>query len=121
MRRMLDPTKVGGGRHCYRILMYNSLYYLIYSAKDYDFNVGVKTSIKDFYGNEDYKELRASGSYPAGGYYIHTDNTLIVPTEVKLKPNTDMFDIIGVDVRTNTQADVTSFLAICNISVIKLS
>ena len=121
MRRMLDPEKVGGGRHCYRILMEGSFYYLIYSAKDYDFGVGVKTAIENFYANEDYKELRAPGSYPAGGYYIHTDNALIIPTEVKLKPNTDMYNITGVNITTHTQASIQLTLILPNPSVIKLS
>ena len=121
MRRMLDPKEAGGGRHCYRMIMENSFYYLIYSAKDYDFKVGVKTSIQNFYSNEDYKELRAPGSYPAGGYYIHTDNSLIVPTEVKLKPNTDMYNVIGVNIATNIAANISLTLIYPNPSVIKLS
>lgn len=73
MRRMLDPTKVGGGstapaRHAYRIKNSYTYYYIVYSTKNYNFEIGKSNSITDFNTNDNYKELRTSGIYPANGF-----------------------------------------------------
>ena len=72
MRRMLDPTKVGGGsaRHAYRILIDNYSWFLSFSTKDYGYKIGELTDIpNDFYTNDNYKDLLSDGYHPAGGYY----------------------------------------------------
>lgn len=75
MRRMLDPKEVGGGggstapaRHAYRINNNNNYWYIVYSTKDYNFEIGKLNYIgSDFNTNDNYKELRSSGVYPANG------------------------------------------------------
>lgn len=73
MRRMLDPKEVGGStapaRHAYRINNNNNYWYIVYSTKDYNFEIGKSNYIgSDFDSNDNYKELRSSGIYPANGY-----------------------------------------------------
>lgn len=122
MRRMLDQKELGGGRHGYRILVKDSFYYLIYTAKDYNLEIGSKTNVSNFYSNEEYKDLRAFGSYPAGGYYIHRDNSRFIPTEIDLKSNnpTDIY-LQGLNAGTNTQAeDVQISWINSKVSIIKL-
>ena len=70
MRRMLDPKEAGGStpaRHAYRIKN-NNYWYIVYSTKNYDFKIGKLNSIEDFDSNDNYKELRSSGIYPANGF-----------------------------------------------------
>ena len=73
MRRMIDPKTIGGGgagsaRHGYRIKNNYDYYYIVYSTKDYNFEIGKSNSITDFNTNDNYKELRSSGTYPANGF-----------------------------------------------------
>lgn len=121
MRRMLDPKEVGGGRHGYRVLVKNSFYYLIYTSKDYDLEVGLETNIPNFYDNEDYKDLRTSGSYPVGGYYVHKDNSQIVPTEITLKANDPLTIYLkGLNAGTNTPINIPVSWINIKVSIIKL-
>ena len=73
MRRMLDPTKVGGGgsaRHAYRILIDDYCWFLSFTEKNYGYKIGEKTDIPtDFYTSDNYKDLLYQGIHPAGGYY----------------------------------------------------
>ena len=71
MRRMLDPKEAGGStpaRHAYRIENNYDYYYIVYSTKNYNFEIGKLNSITDFNTNDNYKELRSSGVYPANGF-----------------------------------------------------
>ena len=75
MRRMLDPKTIGGGgggggsqRHAYTVIGGYSMRYDIYTTKDYDFPIGVKTAVSDFWTNDNYKELRIVNLYPAYGH-----------------------------------------------------
>ena len=74
MRRMLDPKEAGGGgnqtpaRHGYRIENNYDYYYIVYSTKNYNFEIGKLNRITDFNTNDNYKELRSSGVYPANGF-----------------------------------------------------
>ena len=74
MRRMIDPKEIGGGgstapaMHAYRINNNNNYWYIVYSTKDYNFEIGKLTFIEDFDRNDNYKELRSSGVYPANGF-----------------------------------------------------
>ena len=75
MRRMLDPKEVGGGggstapaRHVYDIVVNGSCTYTVYTTKDFNFPIGKEQIISDFATNDEYKELRAIGTYPATGY-----------------------------------------------------
>lgn len=112
---------VGSAMHGYMIIIKNILYYLIYTEKDYNLEIGVKTEISNFFGNEDYKELRAYGSYPAGGYYFYNGNNLILPSYAELKSSNPSFiSIIGINVGTNTSAEIEIDLIAANVSVTKL-
>ena len=74
MRRMLDPKELGGGgstapaRHGYRIIINDKLHYEIYTTKDYDWTIGEKINISSkLWTDNNYKELRSPGTYPASG------------------------------------------------------
>ena len=78
MRRMLDPTKIGGStapaRHGYTISI-RSIHYEVYTTKDYGWQIGKINYITDFKSNNNYKELRYSGSYPAYGIWYNSDGS----------------------------------------------
>ena len=63
--------ELGGGgtpRHVYRIINAN-YWYKVCSTKNYNFEIGKLTYIgNDFDDNDNYKELRSSGVYPANGF-----------------------------------------------------
>ena len=69
-----DITKeLGGGggtpRHGYMVDFRDSCYYIVYTTKDYNFPIGQRTEqITDFKINDEYKDLRYAGFYPAAGY-----------------------------------------------------
>ena len=61
----------GGGipRHGYMVDFRDSCYYIVYTTKDYNFPIGQRTElIADFKSNDEYKDLRYNGFYPAAGY-----------------------------------------------------
>ena len=101
MRRMLDPKEAGGSapaRHCYRVL-FDSLWYIAITSKDYGFKIGEKTSIpSDFLTNDKYKELRSGGIHPAGGLYKYTT----IPTYLRVQSN-GTINTTGYDIK-NSQA-----------------
>ena len=71
-----DITKeLGGGgntRHVYMVDLINSCYYIVHTTKDYNLPIGQPTErILDFQTNDNYKELRSNGWYPAAGYYTN--------------------------------------------------
>ena len=78
MRRMLDPKEVGGSTapamHGYSIFV-KSIHYEIYTTKDYGWQIGKYNYINDFKSNNNYKELRYSGSYPASGSWYNSDGS----------------------------------------------
>lgn len=78
MRRMLDPTKVGGApaRHCYSITINSSCHYEAYTAKDYNYKIGETVSVDDFMTNTNYNELRTEMNHPASGFYYYADGNL---------------------------------------------
>lgn len=86
MRRMLDPTKVGGGsggtpRHVYMVRLNVDYYYIIYTTKDFNFTIGNFTQVdaKEFTSTDKYKELRALGTYPAHGFGWDDTNKKYMP------------------------------------------
>ena len=77
----LSATGGGGSaRHGYTVFvkdvavdnnnMSSTFHYEIYTTKNYNLTIGTENAVADFLTNEDYKELRAIGSYPAAGYYL---------------------------------------------------
>ena len=72
MRRMLDPTTLGGGStttiHVYSVRIDDLCHYEVYTTKDYGFTIGSVQTIIDFKTNDNYKELRTEGQHPAAGY-----------------------------------------------------
>ena len=100
MRRMLDPKTIGGGgstapaRHVYRVL-FDSLWYIAITSKDYGFTIGEKTSVpSDFLTNDKYEELRSGGIHPAGGMYRYTT----IPTDLRLQSNIGLINLSGYDI-----------------------
>ena len=72
-----DITKeLGGGgssggtpRHGYMVDIIDSCYYIAYTTKDYNLQIGETTNeISDFLTNDNYKELRSNGWHPVAGY-----------------------------------------------------
>ena len=90
MRRMLDPTKIGGStapaRHVYSISV-KSIHYEEYTTKGYGWQIGKLNYITNFKSNNNYKELRYSGSYPASGIWYNDDGSK--------KQIIDRFDIVN--------------------------
>ena len=91
MRRMLDPKEIGGGaptapaRHAYRINNNNNYWYIVYSTKDYNFEIGKSNYIgSDFDTNDNYKELRSSGIYPANGFVNLSETSYLSVMQVKI-------------------------------------
>ena len=74
-----DITKeLGGGgggstpRHVYMVSLKDECYYTVYTTKDYNLPIGQSTGqISDFKTNDNYKELRSTGWYPAVGYELN--------------------------------------------------
>lgn len=68
----------GGGstapaRHGYSIFVSGGFYYEVYTTKDYGWQIGKYNNITDFKSNDNYKELRYKGSYPASGIRFNSD------------------------------------------------
>ena len=89
MRRMLDPKEVGGStapvRHAYRINNNNNYWYIVYSTKDYNFEIGKSNYIgSDFDTNDNYKELRSSGIYPANGFVNLSETEHLSVMQIKI-------------------------------------
>ena len=117
MRRMLDPKEVGGGggaRHGYTIFVKDvcvdnenvssTFHYEIYTTKNYNLTIGTENAIADFLTNEDYKELRAIGSYPAAGYFANYTTIHGIVWKYKISATRNMVyiyrtDNLGTDAR----------------------
>ena len=89
MRRMLDPKEAGGStapaRHAYRINNNNNYWYIVYSTKDYNFEIGKSNYIgSDFDTNDNYKELRSSGIYPANGFFNISDGVYLSVMQITI-------------------------------------
>ena len=82
-----DITKELGGkpRHAYRINNNNSYWYIVYSTKDYNFEIGKSNYIgSDFDTNDNYKELRSSGIYPANGFVNLSDTVYLSVMQITI-------------------------------------
>lgn len=70
----------GGGstapaRHGYSIFIYVNFHYEVYTTKDYGWQIGKYISITDFKSNNNYRELRYEGNYPASGIRYTNDGS----------------------------------------------
>ena len=82
-----DITKELGGsaRHAYRINNNNNYWYIVYSTKDYNFEIGKSNYIgSDFDTNDNYKELRSSGIYPASGFVNLSETDYLSVMQIKI-------------------------------------
>lgn len=113
----LSATGGGGGgstpaRHGYTIFVTDScvdnynlnstFHYEIYTTKNYNLPIGTENAIADFLTNDDYKELRAIGSYPAAGYFAKY--TTVRGTVWKYKI-TDTKNIVYIYRNENSSSD----------------
>ena len=124
MRRMLDPTKVGGStapaRHCYMVVMDFTCFYEVFTTKDYDFKVGQYTEVNDIAGDE-YKELYKPGYYPCGGYFDWLSKKILACT-LKFLSN-DTFKVEGLDLKDpsqNTRVNAQTQLSGRIVRIVKL-
>ena len=100
-----DITKeLGGGggggsvRHVYSIFVQGNFHYEVYTTKDYGFKIGKSNYIDDFKSNDNYKELRQTGIYPASGIWYNSDASkkkIVVQFEITASKN---FYISGYDI-----------------------
>ena len=107
----LSSAAAGGGsaRHGYTIFVKDAavdnesftstFHYEIYTTKNYNLTIGTENAIADFLTNEDYKELRAIGSYPAAGYYIQYSSVNGVVWKYKITDTKNIVYIYRTDNR----------------------
>lgn len=86
-------------RHGYRIIGNNTFHYTVDTTKNYNFKIGKVNEISDFKTNDNYKELRAVGRYPAAGYFENAFNKLILNTFTMRDDGYYGFD--GYDVKSS--------------------
>lgn len=56
-------------RHGYSIIVNDTFHYEVYTTTDYNLEIGQQTTVKQFYVNNNYAELRKAGYYPASGFF----------------------------------------------------
>ena len=120
-----DITKELGGstapvRHAYRINN-NNYWYIVYSTKDYNFKIGESNYIgDDFDKNDNYKELRSSGVYPANGFFNISDEVYLSVMQITI--DTSMPYHYRIQGRRNNDPTFTSTneLALYAASITKL-
>ena len=96
-----DITKELGGSamHGYMVIVNDKLHYEVYTTKDYNWTIGAKINISSqLWTNNDYKELRSPGTYPAAGCYKlpSSSESVIV----------SMIEITDSDLRGNHRYDI---------------
>ena len=126
MRRMLDPKEVGGStapaRHAYRINN-NNYYYIVYSTKDYNFEIGKSIYIgSEFDSNDNYKELRSSGVYPANGFinYSSPEGSYLSVMQVKIDTSSSYPYTVQGRRSNDGQLATTLELKLYSASIVKL-
>ena len=74
-----DITKELGGKQRHRYSVYiGDIYYVAYTEKDYNFNIGGYAYLYDFLSNKEYYELRKYKNYPACGCYAKGTDKRVV-------------------------------------------
>ena len=60
----------GGSQiHGYSVIVNSTFHYEVYTTKNCNLEIRQKTTIQQFFANNDYAELHQDGCYPAAGYY----------------------------------------------------
>ena len=86
MRRMLDPKEVGGSseRHAYRIQIYNSACYVVYTTEDIPFfKLRELTTIN--YSDKKREALLLTGVFPLSGYLKNDSGDLLITKYIDVK------------------------------------
>lgn len=109
--KLSAATGSGSARHGYTIFvkdvcvdnsnMASTFHYEIYTTKNYNLTIGTENAIADFLTNEDYKELRAIGSYPAAGYYSQYSSVHGIVWKYKITATENTVFMYRVDNRAN--------------------
>ena len=87
MRRMLDPKEAGGGapaRHAYRIYIYDSACYVVYTTEDIP-SLKLRQLTTIYYGDEEYKAIQLTGAFPLSGYVNNDAGDLLITEYIDVK------------------------------------
>ena len=115
MRRMIDPKELEGSggnpRHHYTIIVGSTnFHYEVYTTKDYGYEPRKLNDAYDFKTNDESKELRAEGYYPASGTWkdLNTGH-IFIANWIKIK-SSNRIELCGYDITaTGTAAMSTEF------------
>lgn len=98
-----DITKELGSsaRHGYSIFVQGRFHYEVYTTKDYDRKIGEYKYIANF-NNDNYKELRYIGNYPACGFWKDSSGSKKeIIFRFKIDTN-NVYSLFGYDVVSGT-------------------
>ena len=118
-----DITKELGSstRHAYRINNNNNYWYIVYSTKDYNFEIGKSNYIgSDFDANDNYKELRSSGIYPANGYVNLSEQSYLSVMQIKINTSSSYPYTIQGRKSENGTFSSTNERVLFAVSIVKL-
>ena len=101
----LSATGGGDQIHGYRIIGNNTFHYNVYTTKNYNFQIGKVNEISDFKTNDNYKELRAVGTYPAAGYFENDLYKLILNT-LQIRDDFYAYNFNGYDLKNTESTSV---------------
>lgn len=98
------PSGVGGSEiHVYTIVVNISFQYMVYTTKDYGWEIGTTKIItsSQFMTNDDYKELAPQGKSPASGfYYDNSQNIELIIFQIESTNPRGFWILHGVNLTT---------------------
>ena len=101
-----DITKaLVGERHVYRVIGNNTFHYTVFTTKNYNLQLGKPTKIEDFKTNDNYKELRAIGTYPAAGYFKDDFNDNLILNTFTVRQDS-YYGYDGYDIKTSETSSI---------------
>lgn len=100
-----DITKELGGqaRHAYMVSVNRTFQYVIYTTKDYDWEIGATKyiSVSDFMTDNNYKELTPKGKAPASGFYYDNSKSIeLIPFQIESTSTRGFWILHGTNLAT---------------------